>query len=310
MNIDVMRTFCDLVDTGSFSKAAEANYISQSAVSQQLAKLERDLSIQLISRGGGLVAPTEAGKAFYQGAREILRRYEQLLGEVRSAADAVRGVLRVGTIYSVGFYLMEPYVREFLQAHPEVDLHVEYTWWNRVYAAVVNGEMDLGVVACPERLRSVEIVPLASEELVVACPPGHRFGGRRSISPDELDGEAFVAFEKNIPTRRIIDRMLKAEKVKVEVSMEFDNIELLKKAVEVNAGVSILPRNTIERDAKIGLLHFAAIRAAKKWSRPVAILRRRGKAPSPAERTFLSVLRANHAAKGGVRPSPGTSRPS
>ena len=85
MNIDVLRTFCDLVDTGSFSKAAEANYISQSAVSQQLAKLERDLSVQLISRGGGMVAPTEAGKAFYEGAREILRRFEQMQGEVRSA---------------------------------------------------------------------------------------------------------------------------------------------------------------------------------------------------------------------------------
>ena len=124
MNTDVMQTFCDLVDTGSFSKAAQANYISQSAVSQQLAKMERDMATQLVSRGGRLVEPTEAGKAFYQGAREILRRHEQLLGEVRSATDAVRGVLRVGTIYSVGFYLLDSFVRKFLRAHPEVDLHM------------------------------------------------------------------------------------------------------------------------------------------------------------------------------------------
>src|ERR1035437_463246 len=122
MNLDVMKTFCDLVDAGSFSKAADVNHVSQSAVSQQLAKLERDLGTVLIHRGGGLVAPTEAGKAFYQGSREILRRFEQIQGEVRSAADSIRGVLRVGTIYSVGFYMLATYVRRFLQAHPEVSL--------------------------------------------------------------------------------------------------------------------------------------------------------------------------------------------
>ena len=99
MNLDVLKTYCDLVDTGSFSKAAAVNFVSQSAVSQQLAKMERDFDVQLISRGGGQVQPTEAGKALYKGAREMLRRWEQLLGEVRSAADSIRGVLRVGTIY-------------------------------------------------------------------------------------------------------------------------------------------------------------------------------------------------------------------
>jgi DNA-binding transcriptional LysR family regulator len=292
MNLDVMKTFCDLVDTGSFSKAAEANYISQSAVSQQLAKLERDLSVQLISRGGGLVAPTEAGKAFYKGSKEILRRFEQLLGEVRSAADAVRGVLRVGTIYSVGFYLLEPYVRKFLQTHQEVNLHVEYTRWNRIYASVVSGEMDLGVVACAEKHRSIEIIPLASEELVVVCSPQHRLAKRKRVHASDLAGESFVAFEANIPTRRYIDKLLKAEKVDVNVEMEFDNIELLKRAIEVDAGVSILPRDNVEREARHGELCYARFAEKDTWLRPVAILRRRGKNPGPAERQFLALLRS------------------
>ncbi len=209
MNLDVMKTFCDLVETGSFSKAAEANYVSQSAVSQQLAKLERDLSTQLISRGGGLVAPTDAGGAFYQGAKAMLRRCEQMMGEVRSVADSVRGVLRIGTIYSVGFYLLDPYVRKFIQRHPEVDLHVEYTGWNRIYAAVIGGEMDAGVVACPERQRSIEIIPLASEELVAVVPPDHPLACRKKIDISQLDGEDFVGFHRNIPTRRMIDKVLK-----------------------------------------------------------------------------------------------------
>ncbi|MFP4105500.1 MAG: LysR family transcriptional regulator [Phycisphaerae bacterium] len=286
-----MKTFCDLVDTGSFSKAAEANYISQSAVSQQLAKLERDLSTQLISRGGGLVAPTEAGKAFYRGAREVLRRYEQLLGEVRSAADAVRGVLRVGTIYSVGFYLLEPIVREFLQGNPEVNLHVEYTRWNRIYASVISGEMDLGVVACPEKHRSIEVINLSSEEMVLACAPSHPLARKKTIEPADLQGERFVAFEANIPTRRFIDKLLKNEHVTVEIAMEFDNIELLKRAVEVEAGISILPYENIQKEVSYGDLVCAKFADPTAWKRPVGILRRRGKAPSPAERTFLNILR-------------------
>ena len=292
MNIDVMKTFCDLVETGSFSKAADANYISQSAVSQQLAKLERGLSTQLISRGGGLVIPTEAGKAFHEGVRDILRRYEHLLGEVRSAADAVRGVLRVGTIYSVGFYLLDPHVRKFLQAHPEVNLHVEYTGWKRIYAAIIGGEMDLGVVACPDKHRSIEVIPLASEELVLVCSPRHRLAGRRTVDVREIDGEKLVGFEGNIPTGRHIAKLLKADRIDVDVTMEFDNIELVKRAIEVDTGIGILPLDNVEREAEHGSLHYARLKDSGKWTRPVGILRRRGKAPSPAERMFLAILRS------------------
>ncbi|MBS3821359.1 MAG: LysR family transcriptional regulator [Planctomycetes bacterium] len=290
MNINVIKTFCDLVDTGSFSRAADSNYISQSAVSQQLAKLERDLSVQLISRGGGMVAPTEAGKAFYRGAREILRRYEQMLGEVRSASDAVRGVLRVGTIYSVGFYLLDPYVREFITGHPEVHLHVEYTGWNHICAAIIGGEMDLGVVACPETNRSLEIVPLVDEELVAVLPPEHDLAGENDIEPQQLNDEDFVAFEANIPTRRHIDKLLKGERVRVNVTLEFDNIELLKRAIMVGSGVSILPKGNVELEASRGDLTMVPIRHGGQWVRPIGVLRRRGRQPGPAEQQFLAIL--------------------
>ena len=291
MNIRVMKTFCDVVDTGSFSKAAQEAGISQSAVSQQLASLEREFSTQLLSRGGGLVAATEAGKIYYQAAREIVRRYEQMLGEMRSAADAVRGVLRVGTIYSVGFYLLDPYIRRFLQSYPEVNLRVEYTRWNRINAAVLSGEMDLGVVAFAEKQRSLDIIPLANEELVMVCAPEHRLARREVVDPHDLEGEKFVAFEPNVPTRRFIDRMLKAAGVTLDIAMEFDNIETMKRAVEINSGISVLPLDNIEREVAGGYLACARFRNASRWQRQIAILRRRGKGFSPAEREFLALLR-------------------
>ncbi len=291
MNIEVMKTFCDLIETGSFSKAAEINYISQSAVSQQLAKLEQDLSAQLVSRGGGIVIPTDAGRIFLKGARDILRRHGELLSEIKSAASTIHGVLRVGTIYSVGFYLLEPFIRKFIQAHPEVSLHVEYTRANRIYASIVSGELDVGVVACPEKHRSVEVIPLAAEELVVAFDPKHEFASRQVIHPQDLDGQKYVAFESSLPTQRHIDKLLKKSHVNVNVVLEFDNIELVKRAVEIRAGVSILPLLNIKHEASLGDILYRRIESPRKWLRPLGILRRRGTNPSPAERMFLAILR-------------------
>ncbi len=292
MDLDVLKTFCDLVDSGSFSKAAELNLVSQSAVSQQLAKLERQLGTQLVSRGGGMVAATEAGKAFYDGARDILRRYEAMIGEVRSAADAIRGVLRVGTIYSVGMHSLDPVVKRFMKAHPEVTLRVEYMHAHRIYAAVAGGELALGIVAYPERRRGIEVIPFSKAELVAVFEPAHRLAKRKTIDPAMLTGEPFVAFAPGIPTRLHIDRRLKAARVKVAVAMEFDNTETLKRAVEIGAGVSILPLTVIRREVADGSLCFARFGNPRSWVRPLGILRPRGKRPTPAESMFLGMLRS------------------
>ncbi len=292
MDLDVLKTYCDLVDSGSFSKAAEINLVSQSAVSQQLAKLERQMGTQLVSRGGGVVAATEAGQAFYDGARDILRRYEAMVGEVRSAADAIRGVLRVGTIYSVGMYSLDPVVKRFMRSHPEVTLRVEYMRAHRIYAAVAGGELALGIVAYPERRRGIEAVPFATEELVAVFAPDHRLARGKAIEPSALQGEKFVAFEPDVPTRQQIDRRLKAARVKVEITMEFDNNETLKRAVEIGAGVSILPLTVIGREVAAGELCYARFRDGRRWLRPLGILRPRGKRPAPAESKFLGMLRS------------------
>lgn len=300
MNLDVLKTFCDLIDTGSFSKAAQINFVSQSAVSQQLAKLEREMQTQLVNRGSGLVSPTEAGRALYDGSREILRRWEILQSEVRAAADAIRGVLRIGTVYSVGLYQLTPYIRRFLGEHSEVNVRMEYARANQIYAAVASGEMDLGVVAYPEPQRSIEVIPFATDQLVVVMQPGHEFAGREDLEPTELEGQAFIAFSAEIPTRRSIDKLLRASHVHVNIRMEFDNVETLKRAVEIGLGVSILPAKTVETEVRHGELVTVPIRkGGAKWIRPLGILRRRGKAPSPAEGMFLAMFKRPRGAAGG-----------
>jgi DNA-binding transcriptional LysR family regulator len=288
-----MQTFCDLVDTGSFSKAAEANEVSQSAVSQQIAKIERDLGLTLLHRKGGVVAPTAAGDVFYKGAREILRRHEQLLGQVHSAVDAVRGVLRIGTIYSVGFSLLEPYIRKFITEHAEVQLHVEYTGWDHIYNEVASGEMDLAVVACPQKHRAVESFPLTEQQMVVVLPAENELAGQEAIDPAALENQDFIAFETGIPTRRHIDRLLRTYRVSPKVKMKFDNIQLIKRAIRVGAGLSILPEENVQRELRKGFLVARPLTEPGRFVRPIAILRRRGRPPGPAERMFLAILREN-----------------
>ena len=291
MDTNVMKTFCDLVDAESFSRAAESNAISQSAVSQQLAKLESSLSVQLLNRSGGLISPTEAGKRFYRGAKDILRSYESMLGEVKASVETSASILRIGTIYSVGLYLLQPYIREFLQIYPEVNLRVEYTNWENIIADVLSGQMDLGIAVYPEKHRSIEIIPFADEQLVVVCRPDHPLAKKRSVGPDELTDHKFITFQGNIPTRQNIDRILKSFGVNLSPAMEFDNIDTLKRAVEVNAGLSILPKNNVEREAAEKHLACVVFKNPAKWVRKVAIIRRRGRVRTKAEFMFLKLLR-------------------
>jgi len=291
MNIRFLKTFCDIVDSGSLSKAARLNNVTQSAVSQQLAKLEEELDVLLIQRGGALASATGPGKVLYNGARNIIHRYERMLGEVRSAKDTIRGVLRVGTIYSVGFYLLNPYLREFMRAQPDVDLRVEYAKWNSITAAVLSGDLDLGLVAYPERRRAIEVLPLAKEELVVVCSPEHPLASRQGISPEELMNERFIAFEKGMPTRRYIQRMLRGQRVTVKIVREFDNIETLKRAIEVDTGLSILPRVSVERSVADGYLACVPFLDPTVWNRPIGVLRQRSRPASQVEETFLAMIR-------------------
>jgi DNA-binding transcriptional LysR family regulator len=213
-------------------------------------------------------------------------------GEVRSLEESVRAILRIGTIYSVGFSLLDAYVRKFLKTHPEVYLDVQYARWNEIIAAVLEGEMDMGIIAFPEKQRSLEIIPFATEDLVMVCSPDHHLAGRNEVEPADLRGERFVAFEANVPTRRYIDRVLSGYRVTVDIRMEFDNNETLKRAVEVGAGISIVPHEAVQREQANGYLRVIPFRDPTRWKRRVSIIRRRGKTHSAAEMLFLRILRS------------------
>jgi DNA-binding transcriptional LysR family regulator len=290
MHIETLKTFCDLVETGSFSKAAALNFVSQSAVSQQVKSLERRFGRQLIERGQRRgVAPTEAGKAFYADCKEILERYSAMEERMRVKSALVAGSIRVATVYSVGLHELPPYVKRFIKAYPQVKVHIEYSRTDKVYEACLNNTIDFGIVALPLRRPNIAVIPFRDDKLVVVCNPEHRLARHRRISVRTLAGEDFIAFERDIPTRKTIARILKQHGVAVNYVMEFDNIETIKRSVEVGIGVSILPETAVANEVKNKLL-VALDFTEGVFTRRIGIIHRKGKVFGEAARKFIQLL--------------------
>jgi DNA-binding transcriptional LysR family regulator len=290
MHIETLKTYCDLIESGSFSKAAALNFVSQSAVSQQLKALEQRFGRQLIERGQRKgVAPTEAGKIFYDGCKGILERYSALEERMRVKSALVAGSIKVATVYSVGLHELPPYVKQFMKTYPQVKVHIEYSRTDKVYEACLNNTIDFGIVALPLRRPNIAVIPFRDDKLVIVCNPEHRLARRRRVSVEALAGEDFIAFERDIPTRKTIDRILKQHKVKVNYVMEFDNIETIKRSVEVGIGISILPETAVANEVENGLL-VALNFTEGVFTRPIGIIHRKGKVFGEAAREFIQLL--------------------
>jgi DNA-binding transcriptional LysR family regulator len=291
MTIESLKTFCDLIETGSFSRAARLNFVTQSAVSQQLRALERRYDRRLVERGDRRGPRlTEAGKLLFAEARAVVERLAALEDRLRERPDVVAGTVTVASVYSVGLHTLPATMKTFLRAHPQVNLRLVYRRTDEVSEACLDGGADLGVVAIPTRRSQLEIVPLRPDELVVVLPPDHPLARRPRVPAASLAGQRFIAFDRDIPTRRLVDRFLRARRAAVLVTMELDNIETIKRSVEADLGVSILPRPALENEVKAGTLAARPF-AAGRLTRPLGILTRRGRELSPAARAFLEVLR-------------------
>jgi DNA-binding transcriptional LysR family regulator len=290
MHIETLQTFCALVEAGSFTKAAQLGFISQSAVSQQLKTLETRYGRRLIERGAHTrLAPTEAGRLLYAECRELLDRFRRLEERLREPANAVAGTVRLATVYSIGLHQLPPYVTRFMKAHPRVKVHVEYSRTDKVCDACADGTVDFGIVAGPMRRSNLTVIPWHEETLVLACAPTHRLARRRTVRLAELDGEPFVAFERDIPTRKTIDRMLRSHRVTVDTVMEFDNVETIKRSVEVGTGLAILPASTVTQETRTRRLATADF-AEGPFTREVGIIHRRGRVLSAAASEFVRML--------------------
>jgi DNA-binding transcriptional LysR family regulator len=291
VQIETLKIFCDLVETQSFSQAAERNFVTQSAVSQQVRGLEERFKRRLLERVRGRrdLHLTPAGEAFYESSREVLRAYSQLEESMRQLTGTVSGTVRVATVYSVGLHELPPVVRRFMTSYPQAKIDLEYSRTTRIVRDVLSGAVELGVVAYPERRRGLEVVPLGGDRLVLICPPAHAFAKRKKLSAADLQGQDFVLFERDIPTRRATDRILRSHGVSVQRVAEFDNIETIKRAVEVGLGVAIVPRPSVLDEQRTGQLAVLPL-AEPEWKRSVGVIYRSDRTLGTAAQKFIELL--------------------
>jgi len=303
MQIQSFKVFSDLAQTASFSKAADANGITQSAVSQQVRAIEKRFRVKLIERGRKNFSLTPEGRAFLEASKEILGTLEGLGARISKLQDIVAGELRIATIFSIGLHELPPYLKIFRKAFPDVDVRVEYRRSSEVYSAVLEGRCDLGLVAYPAARRGLKVSTFWRDRLVMICSPNHPLASRREVPFSLLHGEKFIAFEPDLPTRREIDRKLKSSGVKVKLALEFDNIETVKRAVEVENAVSIVPETAVRNEVEAGSLLAVEFDESDMW-RPLGVLTRRSARVSPALREFLNLLEKTEMDGPGAEPKP------
>ena len=295
MQIENFKIFADLVETKSFSKAAKLNGITQSAVSQQARSMERNFKTLMVDRSQKQFNLTREGQRIYEASKEILHVYEKLGSELQEMKKVISGTIRLSTIYSIGLHELPPYIKRFLQEYPSVNVRIEYRRSNLVYEDILHNAVDFGLVAFPQKTRQIEMLPFRNDRLVLITHPNHALAKATEVDLKTLAGQKFIGFDPDIPTRKAVDQIFRENKLDITPVMEFDNIETVKRAVEIDHGIAIVPQATVQQEVRQGTL-IAVPFKGKEFTRPLSVLYRKGRVLTPAMKKFIETLSAEGAA--------------
>ena len=297
MDLERAKLFKDIALSHSISKGAKLNGIGQSAASQHLQDLEDQLGIALLDRRSRPLTVTEAGKLYLEMCRDLLQRQDEFQAALERMKAEIEGTVRVASISSVGLSEMSQIEQEFSRRYPEAHLEVEYLRPEKVYEAVITDRADLGLLSYPEATKEVTVLPWREEEMVVAASPYHPLAEKSQARPEDLEGLDFVGFDEDLPIRRDIDRFLREHHVQVNLTLHFDNLQMIKEAVAHGEGVSIMPARVMEEEVAQGRLVPIPISISSiRLYRPVGIVHRRKKRFHRAGQAFLELLREPPAA--------------
>ena len=288
MNVDALRIFCEVARQRSFSGAGKKLRITQSAASQAVQNLERELECQLLDRSRRPPRLTVAGERFFEGCRDVLDRFDQTVVRLHELEDEVVGPVPVASIYSVGLYHTDE-IRRFMEMYPKASIRLQFLRPNLVVSSVLQGDASLGLVSYPRETRELAVQAWRDEEMVLVCRPDHRLARNTRVHLDELQGEHFVAFDRDLIIRKRLDHVLQKHEVDVQIAMEFDNIETIKQAVQVGAGIAIVPEATVQHAVESGSLAAIHVDPAE-LVRPLGILYRKSRPLSLAAQRFVQLL--------------------
>jgi len=290
MDLDHMKVFIDISLERSMTKGAKLNGVSQSAASQHIHDLERSLGTELLNRRMRPLGLTEAGELYLEFCRDVIRRKEQFDAEIGRWKRKIEGRVHLACIYSVGIAHMNQLEARFRKEHPEAELEIEYLRPEKVYEAVLAERTDLGLVSYPEARKEIKVIPWMDEVMVVAAPRDHPLSANMFLSAKQLDGVDFVAFDDDLPIARELRRFLRKHDVRVNVVMRFDNAVMIKEAVAIGSGISILPERAIREEVNQERLLAIPLESPGLY-RPLGVIHHRRKHFNRAARALVDVLK-------------------
>jgi len=290
MDTRQLAAFCAVVERRSFSQAAERLGVTQPAVSLQVRALEKRLGTQLLDRSGRRVEPTEAGRRLYRSAQRLLQLEEQLLADVVAKGDGeVAGQLSIGASTGPAAIVVPLLLCEFQRAYPAVRVSLEVHDTQTVVQLVAERELELGIVGASRRHRAVQFEPFMQDEVILACPPGHRFAGR-TVSLDDLRTEPLIVMQDGAGVRQIVEdelRRLGTRLRDLDVSLELGLQESVRSAVQAGYGISFISRAAVESELKAGTLAEARLEGMHA-RREISLVRGTGRVPTRAAEAFVA----------------------
>ncbi|SRR6056297_129892 len=289
MQLRSLELFCSVAQLRSFSRAADAHAVTQSAVSQAVLQIEQQLGVRLVDRSKRPLVLTDAGSIYHGGLRRVLGDYRALEQEVRCLGSRLQGRVRVAAIYSVGASYMPEATAAFEQLHPDVEVRIEPATPSRVVELASSGEADFGLISYPKGSRTIRSIQWQKEPMRLIASPDHPLASVGDIDLKALHNLPMIGFETSLKVRREIDHFLAQHGVRPSYSMEFDNLDSLIRAIQANRGIGILPEAAVRRETASGYMRVVAC-PALSLERPLGIVRRRSGKLSPAALEFAEML--------------------
>lgn len=289
MHLRNLKVFCDVVGRRSFSRAAADNDMTQSGASQVVQHLEEYLQVQLIDRSKRPFLLTAEGSAFHAGCVQLLRQFDSLTEEVRSIGHEVTGRASVAAIYSVGLSYLPQLQRLVKATYPKAEVRYQFGHPDEVYRLVEQGLVDFGLVSYPQSSKSVIATAWLEERMLLACPQDHPFARAAEVAAQDLKSQSLVAFAPNLRIRHEIDRTLRQLGITMQIAAEFDNIDSVKHAMEVNSAVAFLPEPTVREEIDGGAL-IALNCPWLKLSRPLGLIQLRNSTLGRTARGVIELI--------------------
>jgi DNA-binding transcriptional LysR family regulator len=252
MELDNLKAFLIVAETGSFSRAAEKLFLTQPAISKRISSLESELDTRLFDRIGHRINLTEAGKSLLPRAQRILIEVEDSRRAVANLTGSVSGPLSIGTSHHIGLHRLPPVLREFTQVYPQVHLNIEFMDSEAACNSVLHGELELGIVTLPlENDPSLRLLPIWHDPLAIVVAPGHPLSKKKKIEARQLSEYPSVLPSSGTFTREVLERTLKPLGVELHTGMATNYLETIKMLVSVGLGWSVLPCSMLDKDLKV-----------------------------------------------------------